>query len=378
VKALAFLLVLLLQAPEPTPLLPVRTALRQLATELDAHQSTFGAAPGLTTAKHQLRDWVEGRLGEQTQTVDARAFAAGLHIAIRDAALLCDDCDWNALGYVDDVRVRRQGDFLIVVIPTGISCGYDESAYLYAWDGGRWRRVWDHEQESYTPQTYRPQTVHDLQVSPPDASGSRLVLVLGSQTICGGAYRDVYARAWRLDASYTSSRVLDWSGHANDEYPPILGRVGTDDVLVQFTAGGMLSGDVHPALRHFVIRGNTAAEVDPIASRPRDFVVEWLSSPWETMRPRTESPLLESQHTQLHRDDGVGDFSEPTLRCTGGSNLWQVGTRLYERPKRYFRVRWTSPYTFSVVDISEAPYADCTVKDTLGEVFPTLFGAARQ
>ena len=72
--------------------------------------------------------------------------------------------------------------------------------------------------------------------------------------------------------------------------------------------------------------------------------------------------------------DGVGDFPEPTLRCTAGPDLWQVETHLYERPKRYFRVRWQNPYSFTMVDISETPYPDCTVADSRGETYTDVLG----
>ena len=248
-KTLAFLLVLLLQAPPLAPPAGLPAALRQLREHLDEHRATFGAAPELTAAKHQFRDWIESRLAGLDEGADVRAFAATLHTALAAAGLFCGDlseeCDWNFLGYVDDVRVSRAGEFLVVVTAIGNSCGFDQSAYVYAWQGQQWRRVWEHERNTYTPQEYLPQTIHDVQISPPDASRGRLLMTLGSQTICGGAFKDLYARVWRMDMEYRSTPVLDWTAHANDAYPPIQGRVRPDAVLFQFTAGGLLSGEVH-------------------------------------------------------------------------------------------------------------------------------------
>jgi hypothetical protein len=376
VKTLAFFLVLLLQAPQVTPLASLSATLRPLREHLDEHRSTFGATPELTAAKHQLRDWVESQLASQRENVDIRAFAGALHPALAAAGLLCgdlvDECDLNFLGYVDDIRVSRAGGFLVVVTAIGVSCGFDESAYVYAWQGQQWRRVWEHERNTYTQQEYLPQTIHDVQISPPDASRGRLIMTLGSQTVCGGAFKDIYARVWRLDTDDRSARVLDWTGHANDAYPPIQGRVRADAVLIQFTAGGFLSGEVHTAVRHFKIEQGTATQVDPVAGLPRDFVVEWLSAPWEESRARSGSASLEAWHAQLHRKDGVGDFPESTFQCTAGSDVWQVATHLYEGPKRYFRVRWRNPYSFTMVDISERPYPDCTVADSRGEMYTNL------
>jgi hypothetical protein len=369
-------LVLFLQGPQVAPPVGLPATLRQLRDHLDEHRATFGATSELTAAKHELRDWVESRLAGLKESVDIGAVAETLHAALGGAGLLCNDlndqCDWNFLGYVDDVRVSRAGEFLVVVTAMGIWCGFDESAYLYAWDGEQWRRVWEHERNTYIQQDYLPQTIHDVQISSPDASRGRLLITLGSQTICGGAFKDIYARAWRLDGDYRSARVLDWTAHANDAYPPIQGWVLPDDVLVQFTAGGLLSGDVHTAVRHFRIDRGSAVQVDPIAGLPRDFVVEWLSAPWEESRARSESTSLEARHAELHRTDGVGDFPDRTVRCTAGADVWQVATHLYERPKRYYRVRWGNPYSFTMIDISETPYPDCTVLDSRGETYSNL------
>jgi len=399
VKTLAFLLAILFQAPQAAPPPDVQDALRQLRARLDEHRPTFGATDALTGAKHRFRDWIESRMTGFDQGGDVRALGATLHAALAGAGLLCgdlnDECDWNFLGYVDDVRVSRAGAFLVVVTAVGISCGFDESAYVYTWDGQRWRRVWEHERTSYTPKAYLPQIIHDVQISPPDANGARLVLTLGSQTICGGAFKDIYARAWRLESGDMAGLpapsavegkaaaptygppVLDWTAHANDAYPPIQGRVRPDAVVVGFTAGGQTSGEVHSAIRHFRIERRTATQVDPIASLPRDFIVEWLSAPWDESRTRSESASLEARHGELHRTDGVGDFPEATFRCSGDEDLWQVVTQLYEGPKRYYLVRWQRPYRFAVVDISEKPYADCSVKDSRGETYPNVFDDLR-
>ena len=164
--------------------------------------------------------------------------------------------------------------------------------------------------------------------------------------------------------------VLDRTEYANDEYPPIEGRVLPNDVLFKLTAGEFLSGDVHVAVRHFTIdKVWTATQVDPIAGQPRDFVLEWLSVPWDESRARSESPSLQAQHTELHKKDPVGDFPQPTLRCTTGADLWQVTTRWYEGPRRYYRVRWRRGYCFTVVSISDTPYRDCTVPDSRGELY---------
>jgi hypothetical protein len=352
-RPLVFLLALFMQAPQAAPLTAVRTTLQRLAGDLDQHKATYGATPDLTTAKHALRDWVESQLTDLGERVDTRALRITLHGALRAANLLCDDCDWNVLGYVDDVRVERTGEFLVLIMPAGISCGYDESAYVYSWDGRRWRRIWEHEQNTYTEQEYRPQMIHDVQISAPDANQDRTLMVLSSQTICGGAFKNLYARTWRMDTGYRATPVLNWTGYGNDGVPPLRGRVLPNDALFVYAADGIAAGDAHTAVRHFTIDGGAATQADPVAGTPHDFVLEWLDS-------------------QLQNNDHIGDFAQPTLKCTMGTDLWQVSTRLFEKPKRYYRVRWQRPFTFTMVDVSETPFPDCTIPDEQADADPDI------
>ena len=372
--AAAALVVALPAAAQPAPPAALRPLLQQLRSQFDDHRATLGAAESLTAAKHHVRDWVESQLASAPDSVDTRALAATLHVALRDASLLCvdmtGDCATNVLGYVDDVRVNRAGEFLTVVTALGINCGYDESAYAYTWRNNRWQRFWEVEQNTYTEAGYRPQEVHDILLSAAGGDGRRLLATLGSQSGCTGGFKDLYAGAWRLDAALASTRVLDWKAYADDGYPPILGRVSFDNLLFQYTTGGLADGDTHTAVRHFVIRNGTAMQVDPIAGRPRDFVLEWLSAPWEESRTRAASESLKEPYTELRLEHPYGDFAEPSLRCTSGTDLWQVATRIFDGPMRYYRVRWENPFRFTMMAISATPFADCTITDRRSEEYP--------
>jgi hypothetical protein len=344
---LGLLAVWLLQPPPDAALLDVRATVRQMTGTLERNKATFGATPAMTAAKHRLRDWVEGRLARAGHDVDVRALNANFHDAFRRASLLCDDCDQNVLGFVDDVRVSRADAFLVVVTAIGTYCGYDESAYVYEWSGMRWQRLWEHEQNPDMPPRYMPQQIHDVQISPPGADNRRLLMELGSQTVCGGSFKDLYARAWRLDPAM-STKLLDTTVFGNDGYPPLLGRVTHDDVLFTYTADGFAAGDTHVAVRRFVVDGSGMKQAEPVAMLPRDFVLEQLPNP---------------RH--------YGDFAEPTRQCAAADE-WQVGTRLWEGTKRYYRVRWRAPFSFTLLADSERPFTDCTQTDARTDVYPDI------
>lgn len=365
-----------MQAPEPQ-LAALRSTIVPLREHANDNREIRGATKELTTAKHQLRDWIESRLAKFAQDGEQGALAEELHAGVRDSQLFCDDdkeCFPSYLGYLDEIQVNREGEFLIVETAVGIWCGFDYSAYVYKWNGGRWQRIWENEQNTYTETKYLPQIIHAVQISSPDANGNRLLMTLGARPGCSAAFQPVYFRVWPMNArnEVQSAPVLDAAEMVSAVDPPIEGRLKPDDVLLTFTVGGTGYGESHKAVRHFEVRGGRARQVDPIAVTPRDFVEEWLGASWTQSAGRSESASLKPWHAKLHRDDGQGDFPDPAMRCTGSSDLWQIGTHLHDAPKTYYLVRWRKPYSFAMVGVSGNPYPDCTIADPKGDEQPAI------
>jgi hypothetical protein len=362
------------------PLSAQNAQLRALSTTImamredpNASRPTRGATPQLTTAKHQLRDWIETLLTRFPENGNDADLSNQIHNGLRDAKLFCTDynleCYPSNRGFVDESVVGRDRGFLIIQTAIGIFCGYDYSAYIYRWTGNGWRRIFAAEQTTYTERGYRPQMLHSIHVSEPDAAGNRMILTLGSQPGCAAAYQPAYFRVFPMNARFEVQRpVLDGSEliFVASE-PPITGRILPDDLMVEFDAGGTGYGEPHKAVRHFELRNGRATQVDPIAPTPRDFVEEWISMAWSQGAKYSESPALQQWHVKVHRDDAQGDFPDPAMRCTNGTGLWQIGTRFHEGPKTYYRVRFKEPYTFTMVDVSDRPFSDCTVVDPKGD-----------
>ena len=226
-------LILFLAAPRQDPqLAAVRATLMSLRDSYGENQKTRGAAADLTVAKHQLRDWVESHLTKLGQNGDTLALAQQMHNEIDAAQLYCvdeaDECFDNSLGYLDDVKINREGEFLIIRTAIGIFCAFDYSAYVYIWKPGGWQRVWENEQNTYSEKEYLPQIIYAVHISVPDKQGNRLVMTLGSRSGCTPAYLPVYYRVWQMNSDYrTGAALLDGSETALDDgYPPIQGRVG--------------------------------------------------------------------------------------------------------------------------------------------------------
>ena len=198
----------------------LRVTIMSMRQQPNASRETRGATPELTTAKHQLRDWIESLLIRFAEKGDEAALSGEIHNGVRDSQLFCVDfnleCFPSSRGFVDEVQLSRESGLLIVRTAVGIWCGYDYSAYVYRWTDNRWRRIWENEQNTYTEKNYRPQMLHAVQISEPDAAGNRLVMTLGSQPGCASAFQPVYYRVWPMNARYEVQKpILDGTETAN-------------------------------------------------------------------------------------------------------------------------------------------------------------------
>ncbi len=349
------------------------------------HADTRGAAPELTVAKHQLRDWIESQLPPDGQLKDTAELVRNLTTRLKAMRPLpgIEDQDgfWNAFGEIG-IRLHRDSEFLVIATAFGILCGADESAYIYRWRDGRWRRLWETEQNSDSVKEYRPQIISSILISPFARNApERLVLTLGFESWCSSAWHPVFYRLWRIASDLDGSKLLlersDMADIAND--PPISGSVGTADALVQFY--GWKIGSLRRAfVRHYRVVNGTVHRVDPAALSPSDFVDEWLTQPWTEIAAWSDDAsvkALQEWHQKLHQDFISGEFGYPTMHCRQRPDLWQVSINFadYGEPElnRYFLVRWRPPYRFTMFQISEHPSPDCTEHDPEADQPHTLF-----
>lgn len=360
-KPLALILLPFCVFAQDARLAAIRATVLGIRRYANDHQQQRGGIPQITVAKHELRDWIESRLANFPHNGDTAALAETFHKGLRDAGLFCDndsDCFPTAFGFLDEIQIQRRGDFLIAetAVGMGVRCGYDYSGYIYQWNNGRWRRIWENEQNDYSTASYFPQLLHTIEISDPGPDGKRLILTLGTQAGCL-TFKDVYYRVWQLGMPRP---LLDKHELLYDEGdPPVTGSIQPDDLRIEFSAGGGGYGYPHKAVRHFEIHGTTVRQVDPIAPTPRDFVDEWLAAPWTESALRAASPELQQWHQKLHRDDDEGDFPDDPIHCTNDPDLWQIATHLQDQPRHYFLVRWNPPDRFSMLQISDRPLPTC-------------------
>ena len=374
-------------------LVEIRAALQRVSAEASQHAETRGASPELTTVKHQLRDWIESRLAKLTgdsDEMEKTEVVAELNAALKQAHLLCatePECSTNdrtRLGFLGDIKIdlRQRDSFLVLQTAVGVECGYDESAYVYRWREGKWKWIWQSEQNHYTKDEYTVQTLHAVLLSPSLREGAPLILTLGSEPWCSSNLHSVYYRLWRTYADdYTPKLLLDGkeTAYIGIHDIPIQGSVGREDALIEFTA---LSKDIQvfnrPAVRHYAVHGNTVERIGPVALSPRDFSEEWVAGPWEQSKQWSQPSsltALQPEHDVVLSGVDNGEFAA-TSHCTDSADLWQVAFDPSDKKKGtiYFLIRWQPPYRFTMVRVSDHASPSCTEEDpAVDDEFRTLF-----
>jgi len=377
---LILVLTLPVSAQTSTPLAEIRAELERVRAEAPQYPETRGASVRLATVKHRLRDWVESQLGQVpsdpngddgAELAVARRLNAELereHL-LRETGATGTDDPWSRIGFLGAIRLdyTQRQTFLVLQTAVEVHCGFDESAYLYRWQNGRWKRIWETEQNTYTKEEYKVQLIRAVRVSPAFNEASSYILTLGTEPWCSSNWHDVYVRIWSVSPSgHEPKLLLDKSqcAYLGTHDVPVQGSVGRKDALIEYTVGSIdLGVFIREAVLHYSLTPDKAERIDPIALSPRDFVEEWLAEPWEQSRLRAQ-PSAIAVLRKAHQDTGRDEFIQPTRRCqTPG--LWQVGLGSSEKKKApvYYLVRWLPPYHFTMVGVSQRPSPGCTKED---------------
>ena len=235
-------------------------ALHATLTTLHSHApepnyETLGATPELAVVKHQLRDWIESRLGALKDLEHLEATSNEINGALKGVSVTDSKDDQNLLGSLGDVRFSSESGLLIITTAVGILCQYDESAYAYKSVNGQRQRIWESEQNDYSPKKYTPQhivAVHAWQSwKDVHVDGPPFVMTLGNSWGCASTWHPVHYRAWRIDPSGPRLLIDDSEDAWMRAETYIVGSIGRDwrqnspvDVLIEFTERS-IDGGVH-------------------------------------------------------------------------------------------------------------------------------------
>jgi hypothetical protein len=302
------------------------------------------------------RNWIESKLPQSRREFLDRAerLEAELERDLKEAGLASDDVpekdDFEGVGFgyasVNVQRFAELPDMAFVTASATIPCGAEDSVYGYKFDDSGWRRVID---------------VHDqgmgdakLQLSDPDSSGQRLLLVDWYSQQCVSTWRGTRYNVFRLDWDNGVARPAfeDHTGFwmGDDEWPLFV--LSPTTMTVEFSDSSVDASIHHRTKIQRYVFTPATQRVDPVALQPQDFAEEWLTRPWSEMESRS-APVTRSLHESFGGRDTGGDYVEMT-QCSPEQPVWLagfdidfIGDKQLSKPRRvYLQIRDLGNYRY--------------------------------
>jgi hypothetical protein len=290
-----------------------------------------GARPALTTAKHQLRDWIEAELTggvySNSPNIDPDAFAALVNDKIKAVGI-----------HTRPVQMWSNGGVLIAVTSFNIVCGSDDSIYGWNWDGKAWRPVIEHEITDYAPDRYKPEAIYgpeNVRVAPTDPSGGAKlhILVTALNTWCTSGWQGRRFQLYDLDRQVGSATLLvDGEVPAFTDEGDRNASLTTDRMVIEYTGQDEEPRKIPFAKRVavYALANGKAMPVPWAAADAEDFTEQWMAAPWADSSAVSGpgNRALEQWHHRLHGlspgpTGGEWTSFADAVRCGEHSDIWE-------------------------------------------------------
>lgn len=223
-----------------------------------------------------------------------------------------------------NVKVSRAGDktsLILVVFNFGIVCGDDSVLLGYEWKGEKWTRVlrWQSDPDR-TPNAFGD--FFEYRVLQQENSANWLIGVAHGHPMCTSNFGGFDLDIIQPKRSDSPQKVLLHKQEIYWRDDPVKMKLTSDGLELRVSA---YSRDINIIRRTGIYRYRISADqidrVQPIAINGRDFVDEWLNSPWnESKNWNSPSELagLESTHKKIETLNHPADQNQETPNLTYG------------------------------------------------------------
>lgn len=249
-----------------------------------------------------------------------------------------------------------------------IKCGTDTMLLVFSPSGGSWKEVLRWESPPYNTVAGAFESFQ-YGISPADASGRWYAVATKIDPWCSSTWSTIRFVVMRPAPGaptilLSRSDSIWWGG---DDIGELV--VNRSEFDLRFHSYD-IDADLHDRLyiRHYQVTDDRVTRVQPVAASPRDFVEEWIVSPW-TEASQWSSPQrldeLRRMHEQLQPLD-VGGFSfEAARRCSGLSDGYEF--ELSHGAERKYYLKVTGRSAFAMVGASQKPDPSCRGPNILDE-----------
>ncbi len=326
------------------------------------------AQADIAAFKARLFDFIDERVAALPGDADAQAAEAALADGAHKAG--DDDRRYGADVSFEASRPAAPKGLLTVTARFAIECGQDALFLVFERHGGAWRPALRWTSAPYT-KVSGGLWAFDARISP-DAAGGWYVLVKSIAPWCSSTWSTIDYAALKPRPGGVEPRILHkgadsmwWGG---EDYGTL--KAGPRGFEVRFHSASIDTG-VHnrPWIRRFALVGDRVRRIAPWAASPRDFVDEWIVSPWREAAGWSSAQVRGQRalHDRLSPGrTGVLSFAAER-RCAGGREVQvELDAAAVKGPRldRYFfRVRGAGD--FRMVRAGRRPDPDCRGPDIL-------------
>jgi hypothetical protein len=265
-------------------------------------------------------------------------------------------------------RVEAHPDMLAVVATVAIKCGSDSMLMLYRRTRTGWEELMIRRAQPYSEVRGGWQDLR-FAVSPGDAQGNWFVATLSTTPWCTSAWQGMPYELARPGPApdrpnvFFQGRSVIYLGNEGD----LLVKAERDAFEIRHD-GASLDPEilVRRHVRRFAVSGDTAHRVQPVAENVRDFVDEWIDSPWgDAQSWSAPAAALGRTHARLAAAPlGSLEGFASVRACRDGETQILVSAPKGERGW-FFIVRGPAAGPWRMERVTRRPAAGCAGPETL-------------
>jgi len=273
-----------------------------------------------------------------------------------------------------DVKSTPEQRLIAVKAGFDIACGSDTMLTVFAPEGDSWKEVLRWQSQPYKTVAGAFEAF-DYGISPPDESGNWYAVAHSIMPWCSSTWSSIRYAVLRSSADPLKPKVLmsrsDSMWWGSEDFGKLV--VSRDSFDLRFHSNS-IDGGVHNRvwIRHYAVHGDAVRRAQPVAVSPRDFVDEWIVSPWRdasAWSSRQSPEQLSQMHATLHKlNHHFGFDFKSAQKCSGTPPTVQVEiTQIKDRGEDgdtfYFKVVGNG--TFQMKSVSTSPDSKCGGADIL-------------
>ena len=259
----------------------------------------------------------------------------------------------NKFGSGLSFEASTTGRLIGITANFGIKCGSDTVLLIYSPHESSWQQVLRYQSPPYKEVSGAYWSLQ-YKMSPPDPAGNWFVITSRVMPWCSSTWSSIEYAILRPGPKVLlkHSESMWWGG---EDFGTL--AVTANSAEIVYTDRSIDMG-VHSRkhIRHYEVSADSAKRTQPVAESPRDFVDEWIVSPWSEARDWS-APGLETFHQQAQK---ASEFIS-IQTCPDSVQIGVTDIKT-EKLALYFRVTGTT--TFKMQSVRTTPDPVCSGPNT--------------